>query len=189
MQDLVWLHPLSLDGRLQSSDRSPEGVNRSPLRLGYRSSVHWAYSGVVLVEHAAESSELVGVIRRSFQTALLLAGSIAAAEAALMDSIRAREIGDDDSALLSGVIEAAVARSVAPRAEVSRVLPIELQRVLRLPQILRHCFVLKILERWPSEACARVLGIDSREVEDHACLAASELVRITTRELVAVESS
>jgi hypothetical protein len=44
---------------------------------------------------------------------------------------------------------------------------------------------LRILEGWTSGACARVLGVDSGEIEDHARLAAAELARITRQELIA----
>jgi hypothetical protein len=152
--------------------------------LGFQKGELQVYSGIVVAEYIPVLPE---AIRKSFRTALILSGSPAAAEEALLESIRTHNL--QERPLHESVIEAAIARSVPPRAEAPEMLPVELQRVLGLPQILRHCYVLKILERCPSDVCARILGIDSREVEDHACLAAAELARITVQELAAAPSN
>ena len=82
-------------------------------------------------------------IRSGFRIALLLAASVPAAEAALLDAIRNRDLGAETSdMLISTTIEAAIARSVTYRGDTALLLPFELEQVLRLPQILRHCFVL-----------------------------------------------
>lgn len=63
-------------------------------------------------------------------------------------------------------------------------LPVELQRVLRLPQTPRLCFVLRILEGWPREKCATALGIPAETVDDETCAAARSLARFAEKEQI-----
>ena len=54
-------------------------------------------------------------------------------------------------------------------------LPAELQRVAQLPDLMRQCFVLRILARWPASLCARVLRLRPSEVDEYAGRAAVDL--------------
>ena len=60
-------------------------------------------------------------------------------------------------------------------------LPIELRRVLELPQAARLCFVLRVLEAWPRDKCATALGIPAEIVDDEACAAAQRLACIAAK--------
>jgi DNA-directed RNA polymerase specialized sigma24 family protein len=61
-------------------------------------------------------------------------------------------------------------------------LPVELRRVLRLPETPRACFVLRILEGWSREKCAAVLGIPAETVDEESCAAAQHLARLVEKE-------
>jgi DNA-directed RNA polymerase specialized sigma24 family protein len=52
------------------------------------------------------------------------------------------------------------------RKEALRLLPTELQRVARLPQLLRYCFVLRLLLGMSPEDCSQLLQISVNEVDD-----------------------
>ena len=54
-------------------------------------------------------------------------------------------------------------------------LPVELRRVLQLPQTPRLCFILRVLEAWPREKCAAALGITAQTVDEESCAAAQKL--------------
>ncbi len=60
-------------------------------------------------------------------------------------------------------------------------LPIELRRVVQLPQAARLCFVLRVLEAWPREKCAMALGIPVESVDDEACGAAQRLACLAAK--------
>lgn len=65
--------------------------------------------------------------------------------------------------------------TVEETAQASFGLPLELQRVLRLPTDLRQCFVLRLLVAMSREFCARVLGLDVAAFDHKVCLAAQTL--------------
>jgi hypothetical protein len=113
----------------------------------------------------------------SFTTALLLAGTAPAAEAAVLSSIEQLNCGDNlpDTLLRGSVIAALAAQPVVDRGQASGLLPEALGRVLRLARVQRQCYVLRILLGWPSEECARFVAMDSGRVDDHACEAAQAL--------------
>jgi hypothetical protein len=67
-------------------------------------------------------------------------------------------------------------------ADTPAALPIELVRVLRLSQLLRQCFVLRVLMAMPRHYCAGLLRIDAEQVDASCCLAAQELARIMAGE-------
>jgi DNA-directed RNA polymerase specialized sigma24 family protein len=63
-------------------------------------------------------------------------------------------------------------------------LPMELRRVLRLPETPRQCFVLRMLEGWPRDKCAAALGIPAQTVDDETCAAARSLARLAEKEQI-----
>lgn len=87
----------------------------------------------------------------------------------------------NDELVESGKFLAAflLARSELPAEEAW--LPVELQHVLQLPQTPRLCFVLRVLEAWPRERCAKALGIPAERVDAEACGAAQRLARLAGR--------
>jgi hypothetical protein len=117
-----------------------------------------------------------------FLTAFLLTGSAKRAEAAMLEGIRAwdGEV-DPDEELLRNTVRAALGRRqtsrLQPAEETAQApqLPVELQRVARLPLDLRQCYVLRLLVGWSREACARLLFLDTDAVDRDTGLAAQAL--------------
>jgi hypothetical protein len=54
-------------------------------------------------------------------------------------------------------------------------LPVELQRVSRLPGLLRPSFVLRYLLRWDEERCSRLLQLSPDQIRRRAAMAALKL--------------
>jgi hypothetical protein len=125
----------------------------------------------------------------AFTAAILLTGSVHAAEAALLCVIRSAGAGELSGAELQNKVAvwAIGSRGSEPRrspeelARVSRLLPAELRNVLLLPRNLRYCFVLRLLMTLPREMCARLLNRESAAIERDTCLAARAVARIAQR--------
>jgi DNA-directed RNA polymerase specialized sigma24 family protein len=136
----------------------------------------------------------------SYRTILLLAGSVARAERAMLEAIQAMDPDEMSSeGLLRSAITAAVtaAREAPARAQdpdpASSALPLELKRVQRLPADLRHCFVLRILAAFSRADCARLLNLSIPKVDERTCEAARNLAvalgpASTVRDLAAFPS-
>lgn len=129
-------------------------------------------------------------LRMTFVTAILLTGSVKHAEMAMLEGIRSLDI---DATLEEELLLSIVSAALGPRqwsgrrppeemAYASSLLPVELQRVLRLPIDLRHCFVLRLLLAIPREFCARVLGLDVGAIDRDTSLAAQVLAQIVQGE-------
>ena len=80
------------------------------------------------------------VLNKAFLIALLLAGSVERAEAAVMEGIRQL---DDRVDLLETAMIAAIGASADTGGSAQALLPDELRRVLDLPEVSRHCYVLR----------------------------------------------
>jgi DNA-directed RNA polymerase specialized sigma24 family protein len=126
----------------------------------------------------------------TFITAILLTGSVEQAETAMLEGIRSLDIDATlEEELLPTIVSAAMdprqwsaRRSPEEMAQAASLLPVELQRVLRLPTDLRHCFVLRLLLAMPREFCARLLGLDVGSVDRDTSLAAQALAQIVQGE-------
>ena len=117
------------------------------------------------------------VLSRLFLTARLLAGSPDAAEQAAMVGIDAWNPDEEtEDALFARVVEAAARGEIegADKAAGSE-LPKELQAVMTLAPEPRRCFVLRVLEGLPANACAALLGISTEQVSDYTCSALQTL--------------
>jgi DNA-directed RNA polymerase specialized sigma24 family protein len=139
------------------------------------------------VTACADASKSLWMI---FIVAILLTGSVKHAETAMLEGIRSLDIdATPEEELLPMIVSAAM----DPRqwsgpgppeemAHAASLLPVELQRVLRLPIDLRHCFVLRLLLAMPREFCARLLGLDVGTVDRDTSLAAQALAQIVQEE-------
>jgi len=106
-----------------------------------------------------------------FLVALLLSGSVTNAECAMLKGIST--LGNSNMpvrALLDLILRAAAAPDVAigqmektPSLYVS-CLPIELRRVLLLPEDPRRCFVLHLLIGLPLSSCSRLLSMSDYQI-------------------------
>jgi DNA-directed RNA polymerase specialized sigma24 family protein len=130
--------------------------------------------------------ELHHMAGQAFLTALLLTGSVERAEAAIWESNQQKSLDNTfGEALFREVVNAAIKpqseTSKQPPEELERassMLPFELRRVLHLLPALRHCFVLRFLVGLPREACARLLHLEIRQVDERARTAMLELPTI-----------
>ena len=107
-----------------------------------------------------------GALDMAFRTTLLLTGDARTAEAAVLDGIGACEdLSPGD--LLMEAVRCAVRRRTKSSDGPHEVdgLPDELRRLLILPPLFRHCFVLRILVRLSPEVCAELLEISVTEFE------------------------
>jgi DNA-directed RNA polymerase specialized sigma24 family protein len=118
----------------------------------------------------------------SYRTILLLAGSVARAERAMLEAIQAM---DPDELSNEGLFRCAITAAVTATREAparaqdpdpaSSALPLELKRVQRLPADLRHCFVLRILAAFSRADCARLLNLSIPKVDERTSEAARKL--------------
>jgi len=129
----------------------------------------------------------------AFITTILLTGSILIVRDQLLEGIRSLDIAaTPDEQLLQTIVFTAMdqrlrsgRRQTEEMAQVSSLLPVELQRVLHLPVELRQCFVLRLLMAMPREFCARLLGLDVGAVDRDTGLAAQALAQIVQAEKAA----
>ena len=113
---------------------------------------------------------------RIYRVVLLLTGSVRRAECAVRDAVQDRDPDcESASALLWEAVAAATRRRHDEHEPVPCAVPAPLRAVTALPPKLRNCFVLRILEGLPADACAPVLQLSPREVNSAAAEAAQAL--------------
>jgi hypothetical protein len=118
---------------------------------------------------------------RSFVTALLLTGSTQRAEAAVLETIEATSLKEMSAGtLLEGTVSASLAGQIAGHqidlgdSAISS-LPIELRNVLNLPADCHQCFVLRVLLGLRREVTARILHIETCQIDELSSIAARTL--------------
>ncbi|MEP6538013.1 MAG: hypothetical protein ABJF23_21925, partial [Bryobacteraceae bacterium] len=120
----------------------------------------------------------------TFVAALLLTGSAAGAEAAVMEGIRVMERnGDEGEMLMQRTMAASIAAKVSRRESAEHrhaesLLPLELRRVLRLSRDFRRCFVLRALAGLSREVCAHLLQIEIHLIDELVCASARALASV-----------
>ena len=128
-------------------------------------------------------SEMVEALPKAFWIALLLTGSIEAAEAAVLDGIGALELDhiSGDSLLLATAKSAIRRRTEFPEeSEALSILPYELRRLFLLAPNYRDCFVLRVLIGLTPEVCSGILRLSIHEIDDALCAALQDLPSIET---------
>jgi hypothetical protein len=128
-------------------------------------------------------SEMVKALPKAFWIALLLTGSIEAAEAAVLDGITALELDHiSDDRLLLATAKSAIRRRTGflEQSDGLSILPLELRRLFLLAPNYRDCFVLRIFIGLTPELCPGILHLSIHEVEDALHTALQELPRIET---------
>jgi len=115
-------------------------------------------------------------VQTAFRTALLLAGVIKTAEAAVLDGIGACEDLSDHGLLIESVRSTIRQRTrLVDAPDGLELLPPELRRVFMLQPLLRDCFVLRILVGLSPEVCTKLLNISITEFENTAYAALIQL--------------
>jgi hypothetical protein len=128
-------------------------------------------------------------VARAFHTVLLLTASRQKAENAVSTAIDSFEPGIvSGETLLRNSLESAIGNSAGnPAADAPDAsappephVPAELKSVLKLPENLRCCFVLRILAGMSRETCARLLGLNSCSVDTYTCAALQSLAGVNS---------
>jgi hypothetical protein len=138
-------------------------------------------------------SEALKALEEAFRAALLLTGSMEAAEYAVLGGIAALESGDNAGDIL--LVETAKAviqwRADFPTQSESALSrhPRELQRVVRLAPISRDCFMLRVLLGIKAGTCSRILGLGTDEFGEVLCAALQELPRLEAESATRRESN
>jgi len=104
-----------------------------------------------------------------------------------IDSWNPDRDSDEDlvQAALRAAVQAANSTSSNRSDQSESRIPTELKPILRLPAKLRHCYVLRMLEGLSKDVCARILRLDSRQVERYTCAALQALPLISERTTIA----
>ena len=112
----------------------------------------------------------------AFLTALLLTGTMKAAEAAVIHGIGSCE-DLSHRALLMEIVRSAIGRRTKPADRPYEVesLPTDLRRLFTLEPLLRECFVLRILVGLSPRVCAELLDISITEFENAIYATLSQL--------------
>lgn len=123
--------------------------------------------------------------QKLFIAALLLTGSAAKAELSILEGIETFDGKASSNARLRATLNAAIApretihREISGAQDLSTLgLPVELRRVLLLPENLRHCFVLRLLVGLPLRECSRLLSLEPCQAEQNTISAAVMLAGI-----------
>jgi hypothetical protein len=129
------------------------------------------------------------VLHKIFTAALLLTGSAARAERAVVEAIETLMDHVSASSIFQATIRIAVSPQIIGGAELSGEqelpaswLPLELQRVLLLPRDDRHAFVLRLLLGLSRNQCSRLLHVEDGELDKRIVSAALALASIKTNE-------
>jgi hypothetical protein len=130
-------------------------------------------------------NEVSKALDEAFRAALMLTGSMQAAEHAVSNGIASTEwYGAGDDAFLFETVKAAIRRrpdSLTHSQPPPSHLPLELRRLFLLTPISRDCFVLRILLGIAVGTCSRILHRRVEEIEDVLCAALQELPRLEAR--------
>jgi DNA-directed RNA polymerase specialized sigma24 family protein len=126
------------------------------------------------MQHQIENG-LEHTMGRAFHTVHLLTANIPQAQNAVLEAIDLFDPDDDgEETLFRYALRAGVQAQEVPRSDAGFV-PAELQSVLNLPRNLRHCFVLRFLAGLSRQDCARLLQLNTGEVDQYSCTALQRL--------------
>ena len=116
-------------------------------------------------------------VRDAFLAALVLTGTIEAAEQSVSGAIARLGYGIAADELLVATAKCAIqiGDGCLRWAEIASSLPPELQRLFMLSSVGRKCFVLRILMGLTLEVTSEILNLPKDEVDEALCRALSEL--------------
>jgi hypothetical protein len=119
-------------------------------------------------------------VRDAFLAALMLTGTIDAAEQAVSEAIATSGCGVAVGGLLVATARCAIQLrdEFLPRAEIPPSLPPELQRLFLLSSVGRNCFVLRMLMGLTPEMSSGILNLHRDEVDEALRRALSDLPRL-----------
>jgi DNA-directed RNA polymerase specialized sigma24 family protein len=110
----------------------------------------------------------------AFWVAVLLTGDAARAEEVVRDAIEFLDADDlSTDALL--IFVSTLALQLGGGESAGPVLPEEMANVMRLPRMMRQCFVLRILLGFPEGRCARMMHAEEWQISEAVVEAVSRL--------------
>jgi hypothetical protein len=124
------------------------------------------------------------MVSQAIVTAYLLTGAAAPSQAAVTGAVELWDPNRGMESLLELVAELAL--EYRGKASDEWPLPPELQRLVRLPYVVRAVFVLRLLLGFPRRVCARLLDLNAAEVEEYTCEA---LITLAAQNYARGESS
>jgi len=113
----------------------------------------------------------------AFWVAMLLTGDAARAEEVVRDAIEfldSDDLSTDALLIFVGTLALQLGGEESDQPE----LPEELRNVIRLPRMLRQCFVLRILLGWPEGRCARLMHAEDWQISEAVVEAVSRLALV-----------
>ena len=118
-------------------------------------------------------------VRDAFLAALMLTGTIEAAEQAVSDAIATSGCGVAVEELLVATAKCAVQLrdGCFPGVGIPSILPPELRRLFSLSSVDRKCFVLRMLMGLTPEVTSGILNLYRDEVDEALCRAVRDLPR------------
>jgi len=118
-------------------------------------------------------------VRETFLAALMLTGTIEAAERAVSDAIARSRCGVAVEELLVATAKCAVQLrdGFCPGVGIPSILPPELRRLFSLSSVDRKCFVLRMLMGLTPEVISEILNLHRNEVDQALCRAVRDLPR------------
>ena len=119
-------------------------------------------------------------VRDAFRAALMLTGTIDAAEQAVSEAIASWgcDLGMDEMLVATAKCAIQIGDGGLPRAEIPSNLPPELQRLFLLSSTSRKCLVLRMLMGLTLEIICGILNLRRDEVDDALCRALKDLPRV-----------
>jgi hypothetical protein len=129
-------------------------------------------------------------VRRAFCAALILTGSLEAAEDAVLDAIATSECQANELLVATAKCAIQLRDECLPRPEMCcSLLPPELHRLFLLSPAGRKCFVLRILMGLTLEMTAGILNLHRDEVDQVLCRVLNDLPRLAGVQSAGLPSS
>jgi len=110
----------------------------------------------------------------AFWVAVLLTGDTAKAEEVVREAIEFLDADDLSSDALL-IFVSTLALQIAGDESTEPMMPEELRSVMKLPRMMRQCFVLRILLGFPEARCARLLHVEDWQISEAVVEAVSGL--------------
>jgi hypothetical protein len=118
------------------------------------------------------------ILCNAFWVAVLLTGDKARAEEVVQEAIEFLDADDLSTDALLIFVSTLALHSGGDESELPE-MPEELQNVMRLPRMMRQCFVLRILLGFPEGRCARLLHAEDWQISEAVVEAVSWLSVVT----------
>lgn len=118
------------------------------------------------------------ILCNAFWVAVLLTGDKARAEEVVQEAIEFLDADDLSTDALLIFVSTLALHSGGDKSELPE-MPEELQNVMRLPRMMRQCFVLRILLGFPEGRCARLLHAEDWQISEAVVEAVSWLSVVT----------